>query len=218
MLLRSVCFSFVVAFIASLSLGDEPLEKPLNKPLISTPVRLVLQDQFERDALGPNWVPRPNNDGRFYLSQGTLTGETTDKELAQGAVTAILAQPCRNLGMSFKIKLGDARGAGIGIGGKPAGETGFVTAIRFFNEKGAIQVEADTQTLVMAKQELDGEKWYQVMVEVVGNRVVVQLDGEKILDGENPSISKFPKKSISFFVYKGKASIDDIAAGEIVPQ
>ena len=106
--------------------------------------------------------------------------------------------PCRNLGVTFRFKLDQIRTIAVGIGGKPRGESGFIVSTLF--NKNRVQVNANNASITNKAMKIDPDQWHNAMVEIVGNRVVVQLNGEKILDAENPTISKHPKKSLAFVV------------------
>lgn len=213
---RTTFLLLILVCLPAYTCGEEPAEEPVNKPLISQPVRVAFADNFNRIVIGDHWRPYRLYEGQqFQLVQGVLVGKSAPDDPPRGAISSIFKTPCRNLGVTFRFMLGEAKTVGIGIGGT-RGESGYAASVLF--NKNRLQINANRNSIAAITHKLDADKWHQVMIEVVNNRVVVQLNGEKILDADDITISRHPKTSISFVVVDGHAAIDDIIAGEVRPK
>ena len=214
--MKQAFYSFALVLIVSNPSAKAEEESVVNQPLISRPVKMIASDDFNRAQLGEHWQVRGKGSAAILDGALAITSAGSKAENDIGSVR--VKQPnAMNLGLAFRFKLGSAASGTLGIGGEGVGNvgkgSGWVVALRIYKNK--LQLRADTGAIANEKIKIDPEKWYSGMLEVVGENVVVQIDGKKVIEGSNASIPRQTKNAINLQANKGTLYFDDIVSGEV---
>ena len=206
---------FVMLSCACFAKKPAPVVEPVHQPLISRPVQLLAEDNFNRSALGPNWKVLQ---GEVVLSDGELNahldGELVeDGPIQRGLARADFARPTQNVGVVCRVKTDSAMATVLGLTRAGRG-SGYAVSVAL-HQSGKVTVHADGGILVTVRDAAKPGTWNDVMFEVVGPRVVVQINGKKVADAETPAIPREQKKGFAFGSLKGESRLDNLAVGEI---
>lgn len=196
---------------------------------IAEPVEVLLDDDFGRSEPG-EWKPIIPT---FTVENGVLKGKQTRAD--HGAVGRV-CRPMKDVVVEFKFRLDGSTGFNAVFDdqkfkGSHAGHICRVvfapTQIRLGDDKEGVmrndifemrkdparKTEAEKLLLgrgAWAKFKLEQNKWYAAMIELVGNRLQVSVDGKPLVVLESPGIAHETKSSFHFTVNGPGVSFDDM--------
>ena len=186
------------------------------KPLISRCGELLFQDDFEDGKFDDRWSPLHGT--RWEVVNGAFQGRPSDteyqkKQIAKGnrshsgrTPSSRLHVPVDDCIVLFRFKLSDGlSGAHFGFNdGTFKTGTGHVCRLTLSTERGmSLQKDKNAKSpgdvdeiLKEVDFNLDREKWYAIMIEVVGDQMVAQVSGGPVLKARHPRIDR-PKDQIN---------------------
>jgi hypothetical protein len=196
--------AILIAF-ASLSLAAA--EDPKLPLTLSTPGDLLFADDFDdTEEIRPEWVPLHGT--QWSIVDGTLRGQPSTEEfqakrIAQGnkahsggTPSSRLMIPVDDCILQFRFKLSDTlNGAHFGFNdGSFTTGTGHVcrvttstkTGITLQKDENAKIDDDDDETLATDEFNLQPDTWYWIVLEIVGDRMAVQIsDGGPTLTAQH---------------------------------
>jgi hypothetical protein len=164
-------------------------------------------DDFASSALGPKWAT-PKGD--WKIENGSLVG----RELASDKHAAVLnlAIPNRDSHIHFRFQLDGAKNFNLSmnhakghlfrVSFKPDGVT--VTADKVKDDP-ASKIE----TIAQAAGKFESGRWYNVDVEMQGERVSVKTDNGIAVEGSHPRLDT-AKPNYRFVMRDGALRLDDV--------
>lgn len=222
----SLLFLSILSFTAApaMSLRAELPDRPLAER-----GAVLFTDDFGRSELG-EWNPIIP---MFTVENGVLKGKQTRAD--HGAVGRVY-RPMKDVVVEFKFRLDGSTGFNAVFDdqkfkGSHAGHICRVvfapTQIRLGDDKEGVmrndifemrkdparKTEAEKLLLgrgAWAKFKLEQNKWYAAMIELVGNRLQVSVDGKPLVVLESPGIAHETKSSFHFTVNGPGVSFDDM--------
>ncbi|MCB1226804.1 MAG: hypothetical protein KDK99_13395 [Verrucomicrobiales bacterium] len=222
-------------YLALLLLPLLPVTATADEP-VARPGALLLEDHFERADLGDWKVIIP----AFSVEDGALKGSQGRED--HGGVGRIYV-PMKDVVAEFRFQLRGSPGFNAVFDdknhkGSHAGHICRVafapSQIRIGDDKEGImrndifemrrdparKAEADAQIQdrsTSAPVKLQQETWYQVRLELAGDRLRVLLDGEPIATLQSPGIAHPTKTSLHFTVNGPGVLFDDVKIWEAAP-
>ena len=204
----------VVTAISPNILAQKPNNEPKNSPLISKPARILSQADFSAMPKG-NWEP---GSGEISIADGilTLTAQKSDKDRASfnnqfGNVDHLVVS------LRFKLHTAESLTVAVNGIGRDNAPTGSGAICQVGLNVKALAIRADATKLAVEKVTLAPDQWHDLMIEIVNDKVIVQIDGEKVAEVENASISRNWKNRIGFGIHHGQALIDYVVVGQVFP-
>jgi len=177
------------------------------KPTLVKPGKLVLDETFSRGKLGKQWVV---NKGDWAISDGVVVGREKTEDHHAAVLTCKV--PNRDSAIQLSFKLADARFFHLSFNRS----RGHLFRVMITPGKIVLRTDKPTRksttrpvTLAEAKATFRPDRWYTMLVEVRGDRVVVTTDNGVSLKGSHPSLDV--DKPNYRFVMRGKSfQLDDV--------
>jgi hypothetical protein len=156
------------------------------KPALSSPGTVAFQDDFSSGSLSKAWSIAKGN---WQVSGGMVVG----KEKAEDHHNAVLSlnRPNRNSVIQVSFKLDGADFFHLSYNKEKAHLFRVIVLPGGISiMKDAVLVEPKQKGEVLAKSDTKFEsgKWYTMLVEVQGSKVMVQTDNGVKLSGSNPAL------------------------------
>ncbi len=196
---------FLFGFNAVL-VADEP--KPDVSPVLSQRGELIFADDFEAEQIRTEWVALHGT--RWSVVDGTLKGEPSPQEYRQkqiakgnkrhsgGTPSSRLVVPVDDCILQFRFRLTEGlKGAHFGFNdGTFKTGTGHVCRFTVSTNHGLslqkdrnAKLEQDVdEVLATSSHNLQADKWYWMMLEVVGGQMAAQVSGSPVLKASHPRI------------------------------
>ena len=177
------------------------------KPTLGGPGKTVLAETFSRDALGKQWVV---NKGDWSINGGAVTGR--EKASDHHAAVLTCKVPNHDSAIRLSFKLADAKFFHLSFNRK----RGHLFRVMITPKTIVLRTDKPTRkstvkpvTLAKAKVTFHPDRWYTLLVQVRGDRVVVTTDNGVSLKGSHPSLDI--DKPNYRFVMRGKSfQLDDV--------
>lgn len=190
---------------------------------------MLFSDDFERNDLG-EWKPLIPS---FAVEKGTLKGwQTRDDHGAVGRVY----RPMKDVIVEFKFKLDGSTGFNAVFDDQKfkGSHAGHICRVAFTpkqtllgdDKEGAMRNDIDAmrkdpskkaeiaKLLVgrssVVKMDLDGAKWHDVIIEVIGDQMRVCYDGKPLGQLKSPGLAHETKSSFHFTVNGPGVLFDDV--------
>lgn len=177
------------------------------KPVLVKPGKVVLAETFSRGKLGKQWVV---NKGDWAIADGVVVG----REKAEDHHAAVLTckVPNRDSAIQLSFKLADAKFFHLSFN-RSRGHLFRVIitpkTIVLRTDKPTRKSTTKPVTLAEAKTTFHPDRWYTLLVEVRGDRVVVTTDNGVLLKGSHSALDI--DKPNYRFVMRGKSfQLDDV--------
>ena len=191
--------------------------------------RLVFSDDFQRDDLGPWKVIIPD----FHVAEGILVG--TQDRADHGSVGRVYL-PMKDVVMSFRFRLAGSPRFNVvfddkNYKGSHAGHICRVAVspqqIRLGDDKEGVmrndlfEMRRDPKQKDAAEKLLQGRssntkvdlksnRWYEMTIELAGDKMAVRLDGRLIGTLHSPGLAHPTKESVHFTVNGTATHFDDV--------
>lgn len=190
--------------------------EPELAPIISKPGELIFSDEFESSEIRKEWVPLHGT--QWTVIDGALRGGASTKEFQAKRIAAgnkshsgrtpssRLMVPTDDCILQFRFKLAEGlKGVHFGFNdGSFKTGTGHVCRVTM-SVKDGVTIQKDEnakvdddedETLVKDPFNLKADTWYWMVMEVVGDRLAVQISGGPTLQASHPRID-IPKDQIN---------------------
>ncbi len=176
--------------------------------MISTPGAVLFQDDFAAATLPRAWR---DGKGTWTVESGAIRGSEVPAEMHPAGIAHDMA--VHNFIIELKFKLDTSSGISVMIN-----EAGPVHNCRIGIRPSMLAVYRTTgygpttsNTVLGTKRvTLDPQRWYTLLVEVVGNQMVAQLDTGDVARGTAPSGIDVDHTSVTLQVDNGSALFDDV--------
>jgi len=177
------------------------------KPTLVKSGKLVLTETFSRRKLGKQWIV---NKGNWATADGVVVGR--EKAADHHAAVLTCKVPNHDSAIQLSFKLSDAKFFHLSFNRK----RGHLFRVMITPRNIVLRTDKPTHksttkpvTLAKAKAMFRPDRWYTLLVEVRGDRVVVTTDNGISLTGTHPSLDI--DKPNYRFVMRGKSfQLDDV--------
>jgi len=207
MLKSAACFCLSFTFLVPTLLMAE--KNTRLKPVLTKTAEPSQTETFHGKKLSKQWAA---NKGEWEIEEGVLTG----KELKADKHAAVLTWklPHRNSALRCSFQLKDTNFFHVSLN-HPKGHLFRVmideSGMTLRTDKNKKDPKSKPITLAQAKGKIEPGKWYTLLLEMQGDKVVAQIDNGLKVEGQHPSLDS--KKTGYRFIMKGNALVlDDLSA------
>jgi hypothetical protein len=217
----------LAAVVATFALSSTLAAAPENASHVAIPGEVLFRDDFSRPELGSKWT---TNDavkkaaGQSRVVDGTLVTKMAPHS-DHGAVVSTAVQ-FTNAVLTCRFRLADEKGFNLPINDKLNDQVHAGHLCRLRITPGRVQVQDDasgTMNLALREQKKDPAKagavaaqlsgksaqfvapielgkWHALRVEILGDELLVQIDGQNVAYLKSPGIAHPTKRSFGFTV------------------
>ncbi len=177
------------------------------KPTISKPGKLLAEENFDSAALGKAWKVAK---GDWQVVEGGLMGK--EKKADNHAGVAFLAQPIHNAIAKFSFKLDGGESFSLSLN-SPKGHLFRAsitpTSISLSKDRDKKDEASKTESLGKAEAKFEAGHWYTLMLEMLNDKVALQVDNGVKLTAGNPELD-VGKTGLRFVIKGESVAVDDI--------
>jgi len=182
------------------------------RPLLAQPAKPAPKETFDAGKLPKGWVV---NKGDFSVKEGLIVG--WEKKEDKHAAVLTMQKPFKNAIVRFSFNRDGATNFNVSLN-HPKGHLFRVVigeeSLTIIKDKDV--KDAASKPLVLAKADgsIPSGKWHTVLLEIVGDKVAVQIDSGLKLEASHPGLNV--EKTGYRFVMKGsKLLLDDVTVWEL---
>lgn len=209
-LVRSIA---AIAMLASCSLALAGKNADL-KPQLARPGGVAFQEEFAGQELGKAWV---QSKGGWSISDGSVVGNEKKEDMHAAVLT--LQQPFRNTVLKYSFKLDGATGVNLSFNhakGHLFRIAMTESGLTLTKDKDKKDTASKPRVLAKAEGNFSPGHWHTMLVEVQGDKVLVQTDNGVKLEAREPSFD-VDKTGYRFVMRGSSLALDDLTIWRVEP-
>lgn len=199
--------------VSALTVFCDPVLAGELTPNFSKPGEAVFSESFDGTPLGEDWAVAK---GDWKIVDGALRGAERASDKHAAVLTLLRANTDSVVGFRFKLEGPESFSFSLN---HAAGHMWRVTAgpdgLVLLKDKDKKDPQSKMEILAEAKGPFEQGKWYSVLVEIAGDKVVVQTDNGLTVSGSHPAFAT-EKTGYRFVVHGEHLMIDDLKVRAVV--
>jgi hypothetical protein len=184
------------------------------KPQLAKIGAIAFQDDFSATELGKSWL---QSKGEWTVREGALVGR--EKMEDKHAAVLTLQQPFRNAVLRYSFKIDGATGVNLSLNhakGHLFRVAVSETGLTITKDKDKKDPASKPRPLAKAEGRFTPGQWHTLLVEIQGDKVVVQADNGARLEARDASLDV--DKTGYRFVMRGETfALDDLTIWRVEP-